>query len=71
MPEQVAQLLAGARVSVSVQSKKSLQSFSATNITGMALKVSGPDGDLLEYRQADDWAYPRAAVKPLEKAAGS
>ncbi|MFD7957288.1 hypothetical protein ACFV4X_27845 [Streptomyces ardesiacus] len=71
MPEQVAELLAGARVSVSVQSKKPLKDSSATDITGMAMKVSGPDGDLLEYRQADDWAYLRAGVKPLEKAAGS
>ncbi|MFD4243626.1 hypothetical protein ACFWP3_18815 [Streptomyces sp. NPDC058525] len=71
MPDQVAQLLAGARVSVSVQSKKPLQDSSDTDITGMAVKVSGPDGDLLEYRQVGDWAYLRAGVKALEKAAGS
>ncbi|MFE9468596.1 hypothetical protein ACFYNW_34095 [Streptomyces virginiae] len=58
------------RVSVSVQSKKPLKDSSDTDITGMAMKVSGPDGDLLEYRQVGDWAYLRAGVKPLEKAAG-
>ncbi|MFE2850217.1 hypothetical protein ACFXJO_03690 [Streptomyces lavendulae] len=71
MPDQVAELLAGARVSVSVQSKKPLQDSSDTDITGMAMKVSGPDGDLLEYRQVGDWAYLRAGVKSLEKAVGS
>jgi hypothetical protein len=71
MPEQVAELLAGARVAVSVQSKKPLQDSSDTDITGMAMKVSGPDGDLLEYRQIGDWAYLRAGVKSLEKASGS
>ncbi|MFB7836227.1 hypothetical protein [Streptomyces sp. NPDC056056] len=71
MPDQVAQLLAGARLSVSVQSKKPLKDSSDTDITGMAMKVSGPDGDLLEYRQVGDWAYLRAGVKALEKAAGS
>ncbi|MGC5266707.1 hypothetical protein ACPXCO_37470 [Streptomyces cyaneofuscatus] len=71
IPEQVAELLAGARVSVSVQSKKPLQDSSDTDITGMAVKVSGPDGDLLEYRQVGDWAYLRTGVKPLEKATGN
>ncbi|MCX4681310.1 hypothetical protein OG413_45215 [Streptomyces sp. NBC_01433] len=71
MPEQVAELLAGARIAVSVQSKKPLQDSSETDITGMAMKVSGPDGDLLEYRQVGDWAYLRAGVKSLEKASGS
>lgn len=71
MPDQVAELLAGARVSVSVQSKKPLKDSSDTDITGMAMKVSGPDGDLLEYRQVGDWAYLRAGVKALEKAVGS
>ncbi|MFI5867097.1 hypothetical protein [Streptomyces sp. NPDC051546] len=71
MPQQVAELLAGARVSISVQSKKPLQDSAATDLTGLAMKVSGPDGDLLEYRQVDDWAYLRAGVKPLEKATGS
>lgn len=71
MPEQVAQLLAGARVSVAVQSKKPIQDSSDSDITGMAMKVSGPDGDLLEYRQVGDWAYLRAGVKSLEKASGS
>ncbi|MFC8016622.1 hypothetical protein [[Kitasatospora] papulosa] len=68
MPDQVAELLAGARVSVSVQSKKPLQGSSDTDITGMAMKVSGPDGDLLEYRQVGDWAYLRTGVETLEKA---
>ncbi|MEU9420188.1 hypothetical protein [Streptomyces sp. NPDC048272] len=71
MPDQVAELLAGARVSVSVQSRKPLKDSSDTDITGMAMKVSGPDGDLLEYRQVGDWAYLRAGVKALEKAVGS
>ncbi|MEV4868498.1 hypothetical protein [Streptomyces syringium] len=71
MPDQVAELLAGARVSVSVQSKKPLQDSSDPDITGMAMKVSGPDGDLLEYRQIGDWAYLRVGVKLLEKASGS
>ncbi|MFH8257832.1 hypothetical protein [Streptomyces roseolus] len=70
MPDQVAELLAGARISLSVQSNKPLQDSADTDITGMAMKVSGPDGDLLEYRQVGDWAYLRAGVKSLEKAAG-
>ncbi|WP_331732337.1 hypothetical protein OG613_47825 (plasmid) [Streptomyces sp. NBC_00015] len=71
MPDQLAELLAGARVAVSVQSKKPIQDSSGTDITGMAMKVSGPDGDLLEYRQIGDWTYLRAGVKSLEKATGS
>ncbi|MFF7953974.1 hypothetical protein [Streptomyces griseorubiginosus] len=71
MPDQLAELLAGARVAVSVQSKKPLQDSSGTDITGMAMKASGPDGDLLEYRQIGDWTYLRAGVKSLEKATGS
>lgn len=71
IPEEVAELLAGARLSVSVQSKKPIQDSSDTDITGMAVKVSGPDGDLLEYRQVGDWAYLRTGVESLEKATGN
>ncbi|WP_327391374.1 hypothetical protein OG728_38505 (plasmid) [Streptomyces microflavus] len=71
MPEQVAEFLAATRFSVSVQSKKPLRDSSEADITGMAMKVSGSDGDLLEYRQIGDWSYLRAGVKALERASGS
>ncbi|MFF9378174.1 transposase [Streptomyces griseoluteus] len=55
MPEQVAQLLAGARVSVSVQSKKSLQGSSATNIDAVdASQLPGLTGFALHlFRDLD------------------
>ena len=70
MPDQVAEFLAGTRISVSVQSKKPLEESSDKDITGMAIKVSGPDGNLLEYRRVGDWAYLRADAQVIGKATG-
>ncbi|QIQ00933.1 hypothetical protein [Streptomyces liangshanensis] len=71
LPDQVAELLSGAKISVSVQSKKPLAESGEKDITGVAVKVTGTKGDLLEYRVVGDYTYFRADVDALSSAAGS
>ncbi|MEW2493795.1 hypothetical protein AB0942_09640 [Streptomyces nodosus] len=63
MPTEAAQLLADARVSLSVQSKKPLKDSGEKDLIGMAVKLSSADMDLIEYRVAGDYAYLRADAK--------
>jgi hypothetical protein len=71
MPEEAAELLSDARISVSVQSKKPIEESSEKDFTAMALKFSVPDGDLFEYRLVGDYTYVRADLDALGRMSGS
>ncbi|MET9480193.1 hypothetical protein [Streptomyces sp. NPDC006638] len=71
MPEKVAELFSGATISLSVQSKKPLAESGEKDFTGVAMKVSSPEGDLLEYRVVGDYTYLRADVATLSGAMGT
>ncbi|MFQ6141987.1 hypothetical protein ACLMNJ_02765 [Streptomyces seoulensis] len=71
MPDEVAELFSGARVSVSVESKKPLNDSGDKDFSAMAVKLSGPKGDLFEYRLIGDDAYVRADVAAFGQLAGS
>lgn len=71
MPDETAELLSGARISFSVQSKKPLEKSGEKDFDAMAMKVSGPDGDLFEYRLVGDYTYVRVDGEALGKASGS
>ncbi|MFD7704372.1 hypothetical protein [Streptomyces caelestis] len=70
MPEEVAELLSDARISVSVRSKKPIEESGEKDFTAMALKFSGPDGDLFEYRMVGDYTYVRADVDAIGRMSG-
>ncbi|MFC8422077.1 hypothetical protein ACFUN7_14535 [Streptomyces sp. NPDC057236] len=71
MPEEVAELLSDARISLSVQSKKPLEESGEKDFDGMALKFSGPDGGLFEYRMVGDYTYLRADLDAIGRMSGS
>ncbi|MGW2657189.1 hypothetical protein ACWC1D_26470 [Streptomyces sp. NPDC001478] len=71
MPDQVAEFLSDARISLSVQSKKPLDESGEKDITGMTVKVSSTDADLIEYRIVGDYAYLRADASALAAQTGS
>ncbi|WP_346429467.1 hypothetical protein [Streptomyces sp. WAC 01438] len=71
MPDEVAELLSGARLSVSVRSKKPLEESGEKDISAMAMRFSGPDGDLVEYRVIGDHTYLRLDAQALGRIAGS
>ncbi|MEU7280202.1 hypothetical protein AB0A69_15660 [Streptomyces sp. NPDC045431] len=72
LPDEAANLLSGAKVSFTVESKKPLaESADEKDLVGMAMKVSNPDGDLIEYRLVGDYAYFRSDTKALSKAFGA
>ncbi|MEE1751521.1 hypothetical protein [Streptomyces sp. SP18CS02] len=70
IPDEVAELISGARISLSVQSTKPLDESDEKDLTGLAMKVSSPDGDLFEYRVVGDHTYLRADVKAVAEMAG-
>ncbi|WP_399933625.1 hypothetical protein [Streptomyces kanamyceticus] len=71
MPDEVAQLLSDAKVSVTVQSKKPFGKSGEKDFDRMAMKVSGPDGRLVEYRVIGDQTYLRTDASTLGKAMGA
>lgn len=71
MPDQVARLLADAKISLSVQSKKPLDESGEKDITGLTMKVSSADADLIEYRIVGDYAYLHANASALAAQTGS
>ncbi|MFF8592173.1 hypothetical protein ACF061_12120 [Streptomyces sp. NPDC015220] len=71
MPDGIAELFSGARISVSVESKKPLKDSDDKDFSAMALKFSGPKEDLFEYRLIGDDAYVRADVNAFAKISGS
>ncbi|MEU3937907.1 hypothetical protein AB0E85_38685 [Streptomyces sp. NPDC029044] len=71
IPEQAAELLSGAKIRVTVQSKRPLEESGEKDLVGTALKVSTPDGDLVEYRVIGDFIYVRADMAAMGEMAGS
>nr|WP_308309733.1 hypothetical protein [Streptomyces sp. CHD11] len=71
MPDEVAELLSDARISFSVHSKKPIDKSDEKDFTAMAVKFSGPDGDLLEYRMVGVHLYVRVDAEALGQMAGS
>jgi hypothetical protein len=67
IPDEVAELLSEAKVTVTVQSKKPLEKSGEKDLVGTAMKVSTPDGDLFEYRMIGDYTYIRADVDAMGK----
>jgi hypothetical protein len=70
IPDQVAELISGARISVSLRSKKPLGESGEKDLIGVAMKFSSPEGDLLEYRVVGDYTYFRADVDALSGMTG-
>ncbi|MBB5938118.1 hypothetical protein [Streptomyces zagrosensis] len=70
MPPEAAEFVSKMKVTFSAQSKKSLESSDEKDLTGSQLKVSGPDGDLIEYRLVDKTAYYRLDLEQFAKLSG-
>ncbi|MET7291287.1 hypothetical protein ABZS79_03865 [Streptomyces griseoloalbus] len=71
MSDEIAELLSGARISFSAQSKKPIEKSGEKDFSAMAMKVSGPEGDLFEYRLVGDYTYVRADVDAIGQMAGA
>ncbi|MGW5635313.1 hypothetical protein [Streptomyces sp. NPDC003832] len=71
MPDEVAEMFSGAKITMTVQSKKPLEKSGEKDLVGMAMKVSTPDGDLVEYRLIGDYAYIRADMDVMGEAMGA
>ncbi|MFD3567969.1 hypothetical protein [Streptomyces sp. NPDC058667] len=71
IPDEAADLLGGAKVSVTVESRKAIAESEEKDFVGMAMKVSSADGDLVEYRVVGDYTYVRSDVEALTKAMGA
>ncbi|MEU6381868.1 hypothetical protein [Streptomyces sp. NPDC046909] len=70
IPQEAAELLSGAKITVTVQSKKPLKESGEKDLVGTAMKVSTPDGDLVEYRVIGDFIYVRVDTDALGKTMG-
>lgn len=70
MPPEMTKFLTGLRVDVSVRSKKPLAESGEKDIAGVAMKVSGDDGVLVEYRVVGDYTYYRADMEAMGDAIG-
>ncbi len=68
IPEEAAELISGAKISVTVESKKAIDESEEKDFVGMAMKVSTSGGDLLDYRVVGDYTYVRSDVEALGKA---
>lgn len=71
IPDEAAELLSDAKITVTVQSKKPLEESGEKDLVGTAMKVSTPDGDLIEYRMIGDYTYIRADMDAVGKTMGS
>ncbi|MER7484441.1 hypothetical protein ABTY20_00535 [Streptomyces sp. NPDC126497] len=71
MPDEVAELLGDARLSLSVRSEKPLGRSGEKDLSGMAMKLSGPDGGLFEYRMVGDHTYLRADLEAVGRMGGA
>ena len=70
LPPELAELLTGVRIKVSVESRKPLADSGEKDLVGTGVKISGPDGVLAEYRLVGDYTYYRADMKALGEAMG-
>ncbi|MGA5192716.1 hypothetical protein [Streptomyces exfoliatus] len=68
LPDEAAELISGAKISVTVESRKPIDESEEKDFVGMAMKFSNPDGDLIEYRVVGDHTYIRSDVEALGKA---
>ncbi|MFJ8593383.1 hypothetical protein [Streptomyces sp. NPDC093598] len=71
IPDEVAELLSGAKITVTVQSKKPLDESGEKDLVGTAMKVSTKDGDLAEFRVIGDYTYIRADLDAMGEMMGS
>ncbi|MFI8091331.1 hypothetical protein ACIF9R_23925 [Streptomyces sp. NPDC086080] len=71
IPDEMAELLSDATISFSVHSKKPIDKSDEKDFTAMAMKFSGADGDLVEYRVIGDHVYVRVDAEALGKMSGS
>ncbi|MER5963574.1 hypothetical protein [Streptomyces sp. NPDC002057] len=71
IPAEAAELISGMKLSVTVESKKPIDQSEEKDLVGMAMKVSSPEGDLVEYRVVGDHTYVRSDVEALSKAMDS
>ncbi|MGW2034159.1 hypothetical protein [Streptomyces sp. NPDC001811] len=71
IPDEAAKLISGARIAVTVESKKPLAESGEKDLVGTAVKVSTPDGDLAEYRMIGDYVYARVDMDAMGKMSGS
>ncbi|MGW0967099.1 hypothetical protein [Streptomyces sp. NPDC002516] len=70
LPPQFAKLVSGLRVDVSVKSRKKLADSGQKDLVGTSVKVTGPDGVLVEYRVVGDFMYYRSDMKAIGEAMG-
>ncbi|WP_373313980.1 hypothetical protein [Streptomyces zaomyceticus] len=68
IPDDAAELISGAKISFTVESKKPIDESDEKDFVGVAMKVSTPDGDLVEYRVVGDYTYVRSDIATLAKA---
>ncbi|MEU1408506.1 hypothetical protein ABZ471_40520 [Streptomyces sp. NPDC005728] len=71
MPVEAAELISGAKITVTLESKKPIDESGDKDFVGMAMKISNSDGDLAEYRVIGDYAYVRADTDALGKMMGA
>ncbi|MBD0711155.1 hypothetical protein BU197_23105 [Streptomyces sp. CBMA291] len=71
IPDEAAKLISGAKISVTVESRKPIAESEEKDFVGTAVKFSTPSGDLVEFRSVDDFTYIRADVKSLSKMMGA
>ncbi|MES4891022.1 hypothetical protein [Streptomyces sp. NPDC096012] len=71
MPDEAAEMLSGAKIKVTVESKKPIAESGEKDLVGTALKISGPDSDVVEYRVIGDYTYLRTDRDALTKLTGS
>ncbi|WP_018528317.1 MULTISPECIES: hypothetical protein [unclassified Streptomyces] len=70
LPPEMAKALTKSRISISVRSKKPLADSGEKDIVGAALRMSGPQGVLAEYRLVGDHVYYRMDLKAFSGLAG-
>nr|WP_319144658.1 hypothetical protein [Streptomyces sp. WI03-4A] len=71
MPDEAAKLISGARIRVTVQSRKPIDESGEKDLVGIAMKISNSDGGLVEYRVIGDYAYMRADMTAFGKMTGA
>ncbi|MES4904511.1 MULTISPECIES: hypothetical protein [unclassified Streptomyces] len=70
MTREEAEALAGMKVSVAVQAKKPLAEAKDKDLVATRVKLSGPDGDLAEYRVMGKTAYVRMDMRAFGELTG-
>ncbi len=70
MPPEVAEFLSKMEVTFSAKSDKPLEESGEKDMTSSQLKISGPGGDVAEYRLVDKTAYYRLDLQQFAKLSG-